>query len=76
VEGLHARLIRKEDGSFWLSDQGSVAGTWINYCPVPTEGAPVEHGDLLNIGRIGFRFTQREPHHPRKPVVVLLEPPA
>lgn len=70
VDTLHARLILREDGTFWLADQGSVAGTWINYTLIPTEGALIQHGDLVHVGRIGFRFTQREPKSARKPVVL------
>jgi hypothetical protein len=76
VETLHARLTRNEDGTFRLADEGSIAGTWINYTPVSREGAPLQHGDLIHIGRVGFRFTQREPSQVRKPVVHLEEPPA
>jgi hypothetical protein len=75
VGALHARLVRKEDGQFKLSDEGSVAGTWINYSPVTGEGAELEHGDLIHLGRVGFRFTQREPLRQRKPVVTLEESP-
>jgi len=75
VETLHARLVRNEDGTFRLADEGSVAGTWINYTPVSREGAQLQHGDLIHIGRVGFRFTQREPTQVRKPVVHLEEPP-
>lgn len=74
VEALHARLIRKDDGSFRLADEGSVAGTWINYTPVSQEGTQLEHGDLIHIGRVGFRFTLRQPGQVRKPVVTLEEP--
>lgn len=73
VEPLHARLVRNEDDTFRLSDEGSVAGTWINYTPVSQEGAPLEHGDLIHFGRVGFRFIQREPRHIRKPVVTIDE---
>ena len=75
VEGLHARLLRREDGSFLLVDQGSVAGTWVNFAEVSSEGQPLEHGDLIHIGRVGFRFTQPQPQHARKPVITLEEPP-
>jgi hypothetical protein len=70
VEALHARLLRLQDGSYRLADMGSVAGTWINYTPVSKEGARLEHGDLIHIGRIGFRFTLRKPLSKRKPVIV------
>jgi len=73
LDGLHARLVRGEDGCFRLLDEGSVAGTWINYTPVGREGAPLEHGDILHIGRVSFRFIYRDPAHQRKPVVMPAE---
>lgn len=74
VDALHARLLRLQDGSYRLADLGSVAGTWVNYTPVSKEGAPLEHGDLVHIGRIGFRFTLRKPLSSRKPVIVTQPP--
>lgn len=73
VEGLHSRLILLDDGSFRLTDEGSIAGTWINYSPVSREGAVLEHGDLVHIGRVGFRFSLRQPGVSRKPVVTHIE---
>jgi hypothetical protein len=70
VEALHARLIRHEDGSFRLSDLGSTSGTWVNYSPISKGGTRLEHGDLIHIGRIGFRFTLRKSAPTRKPVVI------
>jgi hypothetical protein len=69
VDALHARLVR-EGETYRLADQGSIAGTWINYTPVSKEGALLEHGDIIHIGRSGFRFTFREPTRIRKPVVI------
>ncbi|MDD2694723.1 MAG: FHA domain-containing protein [Anaerolineales bacterium] len=71
VDGLHARLVRQEDGSFQLFDEGSVAGTWLNYSPVPSTGARLHHGDLLLFGRVGFCFNLPEGQIQRKPVVHL-----
>jgi hypothetical protein len=70
VEGAHARLQRMEAGEFRLFDLGSVAGTWINYMPVSKDGALLEHGDLIHIGRVGFRFTLRDPGRIRRPVII------
>jgi pSer/pThr/pTyr-binding forkhead associated (FHA) protein len=61
--------VRKEDGSFRLVDEGSVAGTWVNYSSVSSDGVTLEHGDLIHIGRVNFRFTQRDPLRQRKPVI-------
>ena len=69
VEAIHARLLR-ENNSFRLIDAGSIAGTWVNYTPVSQDGTILENGDFIHIGRIAFRFTQREPDHVRKPVVL------
>jgi hypothetical protein len=74
VEGLHARLTHLPDGTFCLADEGTIAGTWINYTPVSSGGSIVEHGDLVHIGRVGFRFILRQPDVMRKPVVILEEP--
>ncbi len=74
VDALHARLIRIEDETFLLADQGSVAGTWINYQPVTRDGAPVQHGDIIHIGRVGFQFKLRNPRHLRRPVVTRAGP--
>jgi hypothetical protein len=68
VEEVHARL-QRENNFFRLTDAGSVAGTWVNYTPVSQDGTILENGDCIHIGRIGFRFIQREPDHVRKPVV-------
>lgn len=66
LEPVHARLWLDEQGVFHLADQGTVAGTWINYAPVSAEGAQVEPGDLIHIGRLAFRFSVEVPTVPRK----------
>ncbi len=73
IEGLHARL-RREAHGFRLYDEDSVAGTWINYTPVSRQGEDLLHGDLIHIGRSGFRFTLHEAGKPLKPVITKLEP--
>jgi hypothetical protein len=73
VEGLHARIIRTDENSFRLLDEGSVAGTWINYTPISSEGAALQHGDLIHIGQVGLRYTLRKPGQVRKPVIIIDE---
>lgn len=65
ISPLHARLRQTEEGAFVLADQGSVAGTWLNYEPVEREGRPLEHGDILHFGQLMYRFTLR--NAPEKP---------
>ena len=68
LERLHSCL-RHEHNTYRLLDAGSVAGTWINYLPVPQEGVILEHGDLVHFGKIGYRYTLRQPGRIHKPVV-------
>jgi hypothetical protein len=68
VDEVHARLTRESQGVFRLSDEGSIAGTWVNYAPISSEGVILEQGDLVHIGRVGFRFIMRNPKRVRKPV--------
>jgi hypothetical protein len=64
VAGIHARLTRQAAGDYLLRDQGSVAGTWINYELVSDEGYFLKHGDLIHIGRQVFRFRLPAPPPP------------
>ncbi|UCF61699.1 MAG: FHA domain-containing protein, partial [Anaerolineaceae bacterium] len=67
VAGIHARLTRQAAGDYLIRDQGSIAGTWINFELVPDEGHLLKHGDLIHIGRQVFRF--RLPTSPPPPEV-------
>jgi hypothetical protein len=59
VSPLHARL-SVENGEYILSDEKSVAGTWVNY-QVLTGPLVLKHGDVLQIGRFSYRFMLRVP---------------
>ncbi len=61
VDGLHARLYYNVGEGFFLADQDSTAGTWINYAPVTPAGAHLEHDDLIHIGKVLFRFELMDP---------------
>ncbi len=57
ITDLHARLRKTEDGSFLIQDEGSLAGTWVNYDPVAPEGTKLQHGDIIHLGRVGLCLT-------------------
>jgi len=69
IDGLHARLCQPAEGQYRIYDAGSVAGTWVNYNLVPSQGACLQHGDLVQIGRETFRFELNHPMPPRKPLI-------
>lgn len=73
VERMHARLIRQADGDYLLRDQGSVAGTWVNYDLIPSDGRRLRNGDLVQLGRVEFRFQLPGKHSPR-PILVYSDP--
>jgi hypothetical protein len=73
VDGLHARLFQSAEGDFYIADAGSVAGTWVNYAPVAREGIRLEHGDLIHLGRVSFRFELTSPRRIRQPVVTPID---
>ena len=58
---LHTRVQLTPEGDFRILDAGSVAGTWVNYAPVPPQGLLLKHGDLVQIGRESFRFQLARP---------------
>jgi hypothetical protein len=71
VSLVHARLRQTEDGGFLLLDNGSIAGTWVNYEPIPREGYRLAHGDMVNFGQLMYRFTYRVPPVTSKPKITV-----
>ncbi|HVN15720.1 MAG TPA: FHA domain-containing protein [Anaerolineales bacterium] len=69
ISPLHARMKRTDDDGFVLFDNNSVAGTWVNYEPVPREGHRLQHGDMINFGQMSYRFELRTPPATTKPKV-------
>ncbi|MFZ3079053.1 MAG: FHA domain-containing protein, partial [Bellilinea sp.] len=67
VSPLHARILQTSEGGFMIQDAGSVAGTWVNYAPVPAQGVLLRHGDLVQIGKVAFRFELANPPEERQP---------
>jgi hypothetical protein len=68
VSPLHARIRQAEDG-FILYDQGSVAGTWVNYEPVTREGYRLKHGDRVHFGQMIYRFELKNPSETPAPKI-------
>lgn len=73
ISTIHARLRQTDDGGFLLLDNGSMAGTWVNFDPIPSEGYRLKHGDVVNFGQLIYRFTLKEPPTPEKPTVKILD---
>lgn len=73
VSPLHARIRQDDRGGFTLYDQGSVAGTWVNYESIGREGRRLQHGDIVRIGMLTYRFALSRAPAMSRPRVVLRE---
>ena len=69
VDGLHASILRDAAGSYLIRDEGSLAGTWVNYAPAPPQGVTLAHGDRVQLGYDIFRFLLKDPPPARQPRV-------
>lgn len=56
VSQRHSRIFKDADGNYRIADAGSSSGTWVNYAPVSTRGVSLEHGDLVQFGRLAYVF--------------------
>ncbi|MBN1667182.1 MAG: FHA domain-containing protein [Anaerolineales bacterium] len=74
LDDLHARLYRDQAGDYYLRDENSVGGTWVNYQPVAATGTKLLHGDIIQFGRLTMRFKLTDPQQIPKPIVKPLEP--
>ena len=71
VSSIHARLRKTDDGGYLLLDNNSIAGTWVNYEPIPREGYRLAHGDMVNFGQLTYKFTLRTPPKVKKPTITV-----
>lgn len=60
VEGLHAIVYRHED-RFFIADQDSLSGTWVNYRRLPAGQCLLNHADIIHFGMLSYRFQLNEP---------------
>ncbi len=73
VAPQHAVISANSAHECLLSDQGSAAGTWVNFQQLPREvEVPIQHGDIIHFGRLGYVFISAHPDA-RKEVVVTEE---
>jgi Mg-chelatase subunit ChlD len=57
--GRRHALIEYKDYSFWIIDQGSINGTFVNDQPVSTE-IRLKHGDRIRLHKCEFEFSMPE----------------
>jgi hypothetical protein len=70
IAALHAHIRRTEGGDFLLIDNGTVAGTWVNYEPIPKDGHVMKHGDMVHFGQLMYRFTLKKSPADAEPKII------
>lgn len=63
VSRLHAR-ISESNGTYWLYDEGSASGTYLNYQRLPMTPQALKDGDDVHFGRVHVRFRLAAPIRP------------
>ncbi len=59
VGRLHARIRRQGHNNYWLFDEGSAEGTYLNYERLGLAPRKLTDGDVLQFGKVAFRFRLR-----------------
>ena len=57
--GRRHSLIEYKDFSYWIIDQGSINGTYVNDRPVTSE-VRLKHGDMVRLHKVEFEFVMPE----------------
>jgi len=70
VDELHTRIRANSQSGIQIFDENSIAGTWVNYQPITSEGTQLFHGDIIHIGRVGLRFKLSAKAQIPKPIVI------
>jgi hypothetical protein len=56
ISRLHARIRRTATEEYWLYDEGSAAGTFLNYERLGLAPRQLQHNDVVQLGRVTLRF--------------------
>jgi hypothetical protein len=74
IAAFHARIKRTDGGDFLLVDNDTVAGTWVNYEPIPKDGYIMKHGDVVHFGQLMYRFALKKPPAVSEPTIIAEAP--
>jgi hypothetical protein len=61
VSRLHASIVEKEDGKFYIKDEGSSGGTYVNRRKLRVNDmVELHHNDVINFNTVSYRFELNE----------------
>lgn len=61
ISRLHARIRQNTVGAYWLYDEGSNSGTFLNYERLALAPRELAHGDRVQFGHVTYRFSLELP---------------
>ncbi len=61
LEGLHCTIKPQANGTYTLTDHHTVLGTWLNYTAITEDETPLQHGDVIQIGDLSYRYEEDPP---------------
>jgi hypothetical protein len=70
IAPLHARIKRTDSGDFFLFDNNTVAGTWVNYDSISRDGSVLKHWDVVHFGQLMYRFALKNPPAAAEPKII------
>lgn len=57
ISRLHASIVEKEDGKFYIKDEGSSGGTYVNRRKLRVNDmVELQHNDVINLNTVAYRF--------------------
>jgi pSer/pThr/pTyr-binding forkhead associated (FHA) protein len=68
VSRLHASIVEKEDGKFYIKDEGSSGGTYVNRRKLRVNDmVELHHNDIINFNTVSYRFELNDQSAQGKP---------
>ena len=62
VSRLHASIVEKDDGKFYIKDEGSSGGTYVNRRKLRVNDmVELHHSDIINFNTVSYRFELNDP---------------
>jgi hypothetical protein len=67
VSRLHASIVEKDDGKFYIKDEGSSGGTYVNRRKLRVNDLlELKHNDIVNFNMVSYRFEfNAKPEQPK-----------
>ncbi len=70
LDAVHCKVWFADDQNYYVADNQSGSGTWLNGELVPAEGKILQNGDVFQVGKNLYRYEEKPPRFTREVVIV------